>query len=93
MEMPKFSRLGTTLQQVGQYMQDKITGHNPIPDLPLEIELLVTAWDNVKKNYLEPELDAELAGTEPAITEEAAEICDKMEELMGALVREFQKKR
>jgi hypothetical protein len=86
-DMPR----GTALQQVGQYIQDKITGHNPFPELPLEIELLITAWDNVKKNYLDPELDNQLDVTE--MTKEAAEICDKMEELMRALVREFHQPR
>lgn len=91
MEMPTFSGIGATLQQVGQYVQDKITGHNPIPDMPLEFELLIAAWDNLKKNYLDTEIEDMILDGTPGISATTEEICEKMDQLMQELVREFQK--
>lgn len=77
-----------TLGKVSGYVQDKITGHNPLPEMPLEIELFVTAWDNVKKNYLD-QTDSYSAETHEIFTEK---LCLQIDEMMMDLVSQFQKR-
>ena len=73
---------------IGAKVRDTLTGHNPVPDMPLEIELLIVAWDNVKKNYLDT-MDSYSAET-PEIQVE--NVCAQIDELMSELVQRFQKK-
>jgi hypothetical protein len=61
--------------------------------MPLEVELLVAAWDNLKKNYMDEECADALMGAERNITEKTDEICEKMDELMMDLVAQYQKSR
>ncbi len=73
---------------IGAKVRDTLTGHNPVPDMPLEIELVITAWDNVKKNYLDM-VDSYSAETHEVQVEN---ICAQIDELMMDLVQQFQKK-
>lgn len=55
--------------------------------MPLEIELLLAAWDNVKKNMHQPDpydLDA------PIMTDREAELFDKVEDVMRQVVLEYE---
>lgn len=75
------------ITQLGAQVRDALTGHNPLPEMPLEIELLVAAWDNVKKNYLSAvdsySADAHEIGIE--------NVCAQIDEMMMTLVGQFQR--
>lgn len=54
--------------------------------MPLEIELLLAAWDNVKKNMHQPDphdLDA------PLMSDREAELFDRVEDVMRQLALEY----
>lgn len=74
---------------IGAKVRDTLTGHNPVPDMPLEVELLITAWDNVKKNYLDAEDGPTFTETQDVQLEH---ICAQIDEMMIELTRQFQKK-
>lgn len=75
----------SAITQIGRKMQDALTGHNPIPEMPLEIELLIVAWDNVKKNYLDG-IDGYSAQSHEIAVDD---ICAQIDELMMNLVEQF----
>ncbi len=54
--------------------------------MPLEIELLLAAWDNVKKNMHQPEPYEQDV---PVMTDRQAELFDKVEDAMRQLEEHF----
>jgi hypothetical protein len=54
--------------------------------MPLEIELLLAAWDNVKKNMHQPEPYEQDV---PVMTDRQAELFDKVEDAMRQLALEY----
>jgi hypothetical protein len=54
--------------------------------MPLEIELLLAAWDNVKKNMHQPD---PYEPDVPVMTDREAELLDKVEDVMRQLALEY----